>query len=250
MRLFISVAIAAICHAGLFMIRVSPVEEVAPQLEGSKQICLTFSATSFGAETNTVPEEQEERFEEEKNDKPDPPQVNKETVSQPEKPQTAVAVVAQISPRYLKKKVTEQSPEERSIEQEEEVKTRIDKTQRQTIAHKSMVGSLPSGSSIASDSPGKEKEVEASPLYRHNKQPEYPSLARRRGWQGRVSVAVEVAKTGRVAAVRLHQSSGYSILDEAALGTVSGWFFQPGTRNGQPVDMEIIIPIRFTLSGK
>lgn len=45
----------------------------------------------------------------------------------------------------------------------------------------------------------------------------YPPQARRNGWEGTAIVALEITADGELAEVRIHKSSGYRILDEAAL---------------------------------
>jgi protein TonB len=70
--------------------------------------------------------------------------------------------------------------------------------------------------------------------------PEYPRLARRRGWQGTVLVEVEVTTDGHVSQCHIKQSSGRQVLDEAALSAVRGWRF----RNGPGVTE---VPFEFVL---
>ena len=88
---------------------------------------------------------------------------------------------------------------------------------------------------------------EASPLYRVNPPPHYPLSARRRGYQGTVILEVFVGSTGRVIDLRLTQSSGHAALDNAALKAVKRWNFTPGSRDDQPVDMWVRVPVRFQL---
>lgn len=45
----------------------------------------------------------------------------------------------------------------------------------------------------------------------------YPLLARRRGWQGEVLLAFRLEADGRITDARVDRSSGYSLLDRAAL---------------------------------
>lgn len=45
----------------------------------------------------------------------------------------------------------------------------------------------------------------------------YPLLARRRGWQGEVLLAFRLEADGRIIDARIARSSGYSVLDHAAL---------------------------------
>jgi protein TonB len=47
--------------------------------------------------------------------------------------------------------------------------------------------------------------------------PEYPSRARRQGWQGTVDVALTIGGDGAVADARVERSSGYPALDDVAL---------------------------------
>ena len=89
--------------------------------------------------------------------------------------------------------------------------------------------------------------VEATPLYRVNPPPRYPRLARRRGLEGTVLLEVLVDRNGRVREVRVQTSSGHPILDRAALSGVRDWRFSPGTIDGHPVDMQVLVPVRFQL---
>lgn len=88
---------------------------------------------------------------------------------------------------------------------------------------------------------------EATPLYRRNPVPEYPLIGRKRGYQGTVTLEVLVNREGRVEDLRLSASSGYSVLDQAALTSVKMWLFDPGTRGGEKVDMWVKVPVRFQL---
>jgi len=89
---------------------------------------------------------------------------------------------------------------------------------------------------------------EAMPLYRINPAPKYPRIARRRGYQGTVILEVLVDRDGRVGDQRISESSGYSILDRAAMASVKGWAFVPGMRGDQKVEMWVRVPIRFQLN--
>jgi protein TonB len=88
---------------------------------------------------------------------------------------------------------------------------------------------------------------QAVPLAADNRPPEYPALARKRGWEGRVLLAVEVAADGTARAVRVEAGSGHDLLDEAALRAVRKWRFQPGTRDGEPAAMQVLVPVHFIL---
>ncbi len=89
--------------------------------------------------------------------------------------------------------------------------------------------------------------VEARPLYRVNPPPKYPAMARRRGYTGQVVLDVLVGRSGTVLELRVSTSSGYDMLDDAALAAVKTWVFEPGTRGRKKVKMWVRIPVRFEL---
>jgi protein TonB len=80
-----------------------------------------------------------------------------------------------------------------------------------------------------------------------NRKPDYPAEARRRGLQGQALLRVEISAAGTPADVQLVTSSGYSILDQAALAAVKEWRFAPATVDGKPVSGAVEIPVRFRL---
>ena len=87
----------------------------------------------------------------------------------------------------------------------------------------------------------------AKPLYMKNPLPEYPSVARRRRYQGTTLLEVLVDSEGRVGELRVYQSCGHDILDRAALLAVKGWLFEPGKRGDNKVEMWVRVPVRFQL---
>lgn len=76
---------------------------------------------------------------------------------------------------------------------------------------------------------------------------EYPAVARERGWQGTVKLRIELLANGRVGEVEVAQSSGYPVLDEAALRSVRGWRHRPATEDGVPVTRKIDFDVEFAL---
>ncbi|MEO8020421.1 energy transducer TonB [Polaromonas sp.] len=78
--------------------------------------------------------------------------------------------------------------------------------------------------------------------------PEYPPAALRQEQQGQVMVRLRVLASGAVTDVQVRSSSGYALLDEAALAYLRGARFIPARdRSGLPVDSLVIVPIRFVL---
>ena len=92
--------------------------------------------------------------------------------------------------------------------------------------------------------------TDADPRYGDNILPDYPPLARLRGYQGVAVLSVEVLADGRVGQVGISRSTGHEILDRTALEAVRLWKFEPGRRNGRPVSMSVAVPVRFVLMGK
>jgi len=93
--------------------------------------------------------------------------------------------------------------------------------------------------------PDTEPDYKAS--YLNNPPPSYPMVARRMGLQGRVVLNVEVLASGVCGEINIHKSSGYTMLDNAALQTVKSWRFMPARQGGHAVDKWFMIPIQFSL---
>lgn len=87
----------------------------------------------------------------------------------------------------------------------------------------------------------------AAPLYSINPPPQYPKTARQRGYQGTALLEVLVDRLGRPAELRILSSSGYQLLDQAALAAVRGWSFSPALQGAEPIDMWVRVPISFKL---
>ncbi len=72
----------------------------------------------------------------------------------------------------------------------------------------------------------------AYPVYGENMPPVYPEIARIRGYEGVMLIAAEILSNGRVGEARISKSSGYSILDQAALEAIKPWRFEPAKNQG------------------
>ena len=80
-----------------------------------------------------------------------------------------------------------------------------------------------------------------------NQRPDYPESARRRREEGRVVVHVAVSADGLPVDVTVASTSGYPVLDAAAVAAVRRWHFVPATQGGVPVAAGADVPIRFHL---
>ncbi|MDR3406119.1 MAG: TonB family protein [Chthoniobacter sp.] len=83
---------------------------------------------------------------------------------------------------------------------------------------------------------------------RSNPKPPYPPEARRLGQQGRVLLEVQVSADGRAAGVSVKRSSGFPVLDNAAVQGVQRWTFEPARVAGVPVASRAEVPVSFSLA--
>lgn len=79
-------------------------------------------------------------------------------------------------------------------------------------------------------------------------QPAYPPAAIRGNQTGTVLLSIQVLADGRVGEVRVEQSSGYPLLDRAAVREARRWRLRPGARDGVPTPMWKQVPVKFTLN--
>lgn len=110
------------------------------------------------------------------------------------------------------------------------------------------LATLPGQEAGAATSAAAVEPTPQPPRYRYNPRPEYPVPAMRRRWQGEVLLRVRVDVWGEVSDVRLEASSGYDILDQAALKAVHRWKFHPAHDGERNIPQEVCLPIRFELS--
>jgi len=76
----------------------------------------------------------------------------------------------------------------------------------------------------------------------------YPLLARKHGWQGRVRLRLQIVDNGRITGIHLVQSSGYGVLDRAALQSLSQ-VAKLNPLSSWPLlhDLDIVIPVEYRL---
>jgi protein TonB len=84
--------------------------------------------------------------------------------------------------------------------------------------------------------------------YLHNPAPKYPAAAQTRGLQGQVVLKVHVLASGQPSDISVARSSGYNILDQAAITAVASWVFDPAKRGQTPIDGWVQVPLNFKLS--
>ncbi|HAB53303.1 MAG TPA: hypothetical protein DCE80_14225, partial [Ignavibacteriales bacterium] len=74
----------------------------------------------------------------------------------------------------------------------------------------------------------------------------YPEIARRAGLQGKVLIQAFIDEKGNVVYTKVIKGLGGGI-DEMASDAVKITKFNPGRQNGEPVKVQVTIPIQFTL---
>lgn len=77
-------------------------------------------------------------------------------------------------------------------------------------------------------------------------EPQFSEIARYEKFQGTLVVDLIVGKDGAVHRIRLVRPLGLG-LDESARSTLQTWRFEPATRNGQPVAVEMNVEVAFNL---
>ena len=76
-------------------------------------------------------------------------------------------------------------------------------------------------------------------------QPVYPPLARQTRISGTVRLHAIISKDGTIQ--QLEVISGHPLLQQAALDAVRQWRYQPTLLNGEPVEIDTTIQVKFTL---
>jgi TonB family protein len=89
----------------------------------------------------------------------------------------------------------------------------------------------------------------ARPDYSFNPTPNYPALLREQGVSGEVMLLVWVSSDGTPIEIKLTRSSGYRLMDDAALRAVRQWRFIPAKHGEVNLASWVEIPIKFTING-
>lgn len=83
--------------------------------------------------------------------------------------------------------------------------------------------------------------------YAYTPKPDYPERARREGWEGTVLLAVLVDRRGGSKTVEVSRSSGFQLLDRAAVEAVKLWRFHPAHAGETKIASWVKIPVVFRL---
>jgi TonB family protein len=83
--------------------------------------------------------------------------------------------------------------------------------------------------------------------YRSTPVPSYPDECRRLKQEGTVHLRVVVNDSGKVDGAELVRSSGFPLLDVAAIKGVRRWTFDPARRGSTSITSTVTVPVRFRL---
>ncbi|WP_378952727.1 energy transducer TonB [Pelosinus sp. sgz500959] len=114
-------------------------------------------------------------------------------------------------------------------------------------------GSTGEGSNSAAGTSGSGKAGKAggviSPGILSRVNPSYPEEARRAGQEGTVMLKIQILENGRPGHISVYQSSGNSLLDDAAVKAVKQWKFIPAKdrESGTPIVCYTTMPVLFQL---
>ena len=81
-----------------------------------------------------------------------------------------------------------------------------------------------------------------------NPHPTYPLIARKKGWEGRVIIQAEIDREGNVSEIKVLESSGFKVLDNASLETLKKWKFTPAKIGNKFIDDTVNIPVKFLIT--
>lgn len=75
----------------------------------------------------------------------------------------------------------------------------------------------------------------------------YPKFAKRRNWQGKVLLSLRITSSGKIKNIQIDDSSGYNILDQAAINSMRKVGKLPQTASWLENDIELEIPVVYQL---
>ena len=159
-----------------------------------------------------------------------------EAFAEPEPEPTA----PKLDPALVKKQRQAKAAQEREL-----ARKRIDEKRRQKlIAQKAETARR---KAAAANAAARQRAV-SKPSGISQPKPKYPPAARRAGQQGTVTLSFTIGSSGTVISARIAKSSGYTLLDNAALSTIRSWRFKPA-RNalGEAVSYSYTLPVPFRL---
>jgi protein TonB len=259
-RLILPAIFAIILHGFLVSLSLPEQDKLKPVLDGSS---ISIEINAFSAKTVVKKKEQKKVKKTEVIPTPTPPKITpeKEVVTPPiDVPKLQKKVV--FKPVRKKRKLVVEdrnkdsellsNPPEKQLQTNKQPPKKVEPEKSElkesnNVTRSENIDNAPEKGRLNEKRTSTPIQKKAIPIYRQNKQPPYPLMAKRRGYEGEIVLNVLVDDKGRVSAVKIKQSSGHLSLDRAAMKTVKSWLFTPATEDGRPVPMWVDIPIDFQL---
>ena len=153
-------------------------------------------------------------------------------------PQPEPSPTPKVEPAIVKKQRQAKAAQEREL-----ARKRIEEKRRQKLTAQKAENARKKAATTAAG-----QRTVSKPSGISQPKPKYPPAARRAGQQGTVTLSFTIGSSGKVISARIAKSSGYILLDNAALSAIRGWRFKPA-RNalGEPVSYSYTLPVPFRL---
>jgi protein TonB len=154
------------------------------------------------------------------------------------KPEPEPSPTPKVDPAIVKKQRQAKAAQEREL-----ARKRIEEKRRQKLTAQKAENARKKAATTAAG-----QRTVSKPSGISQPKPKYPPAARRAGQQGTVTLSFTIGSSGKVISARIAKSSGYILLDNAAISAIRGWRFKPA-RNalGEPVSYSYTLPVPFRL---
>ena len=154
------------------------------------------------------------------------------------KPEPEPSPTPKVDPAIVKKQRQAKAAQEREL-----ARKRIEEKRRQKLTAQKAENARKKAATTAAG-----QRTVSKPSGISQPKPKYPPAARRAGQQGTVTLSFTIGSSGKVISARIAKSSGYILLDNAAISAIRGWRFKPA-RNalGEPVSYSYALPVPFRL---
>lgn len=154
------------------------------------------------------------------------------------KPEPEPSPTPKVDPAIVKKQRQAKAAQEREL-----ARKRIEEKRRQKLTAQKAANARKKAANAAAG-----QRTVSKPSGISQPKPKYPPAARRAGQQGTVTLSFTIGSSGTVISARIAESSGYTLLDNAALSAIRSWRFKPA-RNalGEAISYSYTLPVPFRL---
>lgn len=94
---------------------------------------------------------------------------------------------------------------------------------------------------------GQDSKFDEPPMPTKTVPPRYPTELKREGVSGMVTMSITVDEKGAVQNPVVKKSSRPEF-EQPAIDAVSQWKFEPAKKDGKPVAVQVVIPVKFSVN--